>query len=74
MDHVNHLEAYDTKSGFLVREYRLTIALPDLKRMLDIEVFGCDVPDSLVLEVGTYAEETVIVDESCTYQVGFFRS
>lgn len=77
MDYVNYLEAYDKETGFLVREYRLTIALPDLKRMLgidpDIEVFGGDVPDALVLEVGKYAEEPVIVDESCLYQVGFFR-
>ncbi|WP_431357156.1 DUF7683 domain-containing protein [Prescottella soli] len=75
---VNYLEAYDRESGFLVREYRLNgIELTDLKRLLGIdlqvEIFGYDVPTSLVPELGKYTEEPVIVDESCDYQVGFFR-
>lgn len=77
MDYRNYLEAFDKKSGYLVREYRLNIELDDLKRMLgidpDIEIFGYDVPDVLVPEVGKYAKEPVIVDDECDYQVGFFR-
>ncbi|WP_137872114.1 hypothetical protein [Rhodococcus sp. Q] len=77
MDYVHYLEAFDKESGYLVREHRLDIDLDDLKRMLDIdpdfEVFGYPVPNSLVPEVAKYAEESVIVDESCDYFVGFFR-
>jgi hypothetical protein len=74
---VNYLTVWDKKTEHFVREYRLNIDLDDLKRMLSIdpnfEVFGYDVPDSLVAEVGKYAEEPVIVDESFFYQVAFFE-
>jgi hypothetical protein len=75
---MNYLEAYDRESGLRVREYRLIgIDLTDLKRLLGIdlrvEVFGYEVPASLVPELGGYTEEPVIVDASCDYQVGFFR-
>ncbi|MFD1814578.1 DUF7683 domain-containing protein [Rhodococcus gannanensis] len=75
---MNYLEAYDKESGYRVHEYRLTgIELADLKLLLgidpELEVFGYDVPDSLVAQIGKYAEGPVIVDESCDYQVGFFR-
>ncbi|WP_127916138.1 DUF7683 domain-containing protein [Prescottella agglutinans] len=75
---MNYLEAYDRESGRLSREYRLNdLDLADLKRLLGIgerlELYGYDVPASLVPELGKYTEEPVIVDESCDYQVGFFR-
>lgn len=75
---MNYLEAYDRESGFLVLEYRLNgIDLADLKRLLGIdvqvEIYGYGVPASRVPELGKYTEEPVIVDESCDYQVGFFR-
>ncbi len=78
MDYRNYLEAYDKETDYFVREYRLSIDLDDLKRMLDIdpdvEVFGYPVPDTLVPEVGKFAEEPVVVDESCKYFVAFFEA
>ena len=75
---MNYLTVWDKNTEHFVCRYRLDIDLDDLNRILDIDpeidVFGFDVPDSLVSEVGKHAEAPVIMDESRFYQVAFFEA
>ncbi|MFF3224999.1 hypothetical protein ACFYV7_19560 [Nocardia suismassiliense] len=75
---MNYLEAYDKKTGTLVVEYPLhDVELPTLKKMLGIEegieIFGYDVSHAQATALGRYIHEPFTVDETCDYQVGFYR-
>ncbi|ASF10111.1 hypothetical protein NBRGN_112_00850 [Nocardia brasiliensis NBRC 14402] len=75
---MNYLEAYDKKTGILVVEYPLhNVELSELKRMLGIdegiEIYGCDVSPTKATELSIYINEPFRVDETCDYQIGFYR-
>ncbi|MGQ4600361.1 DUF7683 domain-containing protein [Nocardia sp. R6R-6] len=75
---MNYLEAYDKQTGLLVVEYPLRgIDVPDLKRMLgideSIEIYGYDLLPAQAEELAQYVDDPFKVDDSCDYQVGFFR-
>ncbi|WP_280443888.1 DUF7683 domain-containing protein [Nocardia brasiliensis] len=75
---MNYLEAYDKKTGILVVEYPLhDLELPALKKMLGIdegiEIYGYDVSPTQAMELGVYIDEPFRVDETCDYQIGFYR-
>lgn len=75
---MNYLEAYDKKTGILVVEYPLRgLELPALKKMLGIdegiEIYGYDVSAKQAAELSKYINEPFQLNESCDYQVGFYR-
>ncbi|MGX1775184.1 DUF7683 domain-containing protein [Nocardia brasiliensis] len=75
---MNYLEAYDKKTGRLVVEYPLHgLELPALKKMLGIdegiEIYGYDVSSKQAAELSKYISEPFQINESCDYQVGFYR-
>ncbi|MFI9506286.1 hypothetical protein [Nocardia sp. NPDC052566] len=75
---MNYLEAYDKKSGLLVVEYPLIgLDLPALKKLLNIdegiEIYGFDVTPAQVRELARYISGPFTADDTCDYQVGFYR-
>ncbi|WP_067463983.1 DUF7683 domain-containing protein [Nocardia amamiensis] len=75
---MNYLEAYDRQSGHLVDEYPLRgIDLAALKRFLNIdegiEIYGYDVTRAQVGELARYISEPFAIEDTCDYQVGFYR-
>ncbi|MFF0528353.1 hypothetical protein ACFYT3_08180 [Nocardia amikacinitolerans] len=82
-----YLEAFDKKSELLVRDHALAgLSTAALQRILGFgdsfedegvtyppEARGYDVPLSVLPELAGYIVGGFMIDDSCDYQVGFYR-
>ncbi|MEV2220299.1 hypothetical protein AB0E01_10520 [Nocardia vinacea] len=82
-----YLEAFDKRTEFLVRDHPLPgLATATLQEILHFddsceidginyppEAGGYDVPQSKLPELAEYLPPDFVVDESCDYQVGYYR-